>query len=89
MKIKSGYLVKEVAGTYVVVAVGKRASEFNGMINLNETAANLWERLEKGATEDELVKFLTDTYEVGEEKARENVKTFIDKLKTAGVIEGE
>ena len=88
MKIKSGYLLKEVAGTFLVVAVGKRAKEFNGMINLNETAAALWKELEKGATEQTLVAFLLDNYEVEKEQASENVKAFIEKLKEANLLEG-
>lgn len=87
MKIKSGYLLKEVAGTFLVVAVGKRAKEFNGMINLNETAAALWKELESGATEESLVDFLLDNYSVEKELATDNVKGFIEKLKEANLLE--
>ena len=88
MKIKSGYLLKEVAGTFLVVAVGKRAKEFNGMINLNETAAALWERLADGATEEGLVAFLLREYDVDEIRATDIVKVFIEKLKNADLLEG-
>ena len=71
-----------------MVAVGKRAKEFNGMINLNETAAALWKELEKGATEQGLVDFLLSDYEVAEDRARDNVKDFIKKLKDANLLEG-
>ena len=50
MKIKDGFILREVAGSFVVVAVGKRAGEFNGVINLNQTSAFMWRMLEKGAT---------------------------------------
>ena len=43
MKIKSDFLLKKVADSYVVVPVGKATVSFNGMITLNETGAFLWE----------------------------------------------
>lgn len=48
MKIKSDYLLRKVADSYVVVPVGKATVDFNGMINLNETGAFLWQQLQKG-----------------------------------------
>ena len=41
MKIKDGYMVREVAGSQIVVPVGERTVDFNGIITLNETAAFL------------------------------------------------
>ena len=43
MKIKDGFMIREVAGSYVVVPVGKRADEFNGMVHWNETGSFLLE----------------------------------------------
>ena len=88
MKIKSGYLLKEIAGTFLVVAVGRRAKEFGGMINLNETAATIWKELEKGATEEQLVAKLLEEYEVNEKTAKDNVKDFIKQLKDADLLTG-
>ena len=88
MKIKSGYLLKEIAGTFLVVAVGRRAKEFGGMINLNETAATIWKELEKGATEEQLVAKLLEEYEVDEKTAKDNVKDFIKQLKDADLLTG-
>ena len=39
MKIRTGLMMRNVAGSYVVVAAGKEAIDFNGMITLNETGA--------------------------------------------------
>ncbi len=86
MKIKSGYILRNVAGSYIVVAVGDRVKEFNGIINLNETSAFLWKLLEKGATEEELVTALLDEFDVAEEVAKSDVKTFIENLKGANLI---
>ena len=69
MKIKSDYLLRKVADSYVVVPVGKATVDFNGMINLNETGAFLWQQLQKDADEETLLKAMLMEYEVDEETA--------------------
>ncbi len=63
MKIKDGYLLREVAETNVVVPVGA-ALNFSGMITLNGTGAFLWKQLSQDTTEDRLQKALLEEYEV-------------------------
>ncbi len=86
MKIKDGFILREVAGSYLVVAVGAAVKQFNGMINLNETGAFLWRILEKGATEEEAVAELLKEYDVDEETAKADVKAFVTKLTEAGLL---
>ena len=86
MKIKDGFILREVAGSYIVVAVGAAVKQFNGMINLNETGAFLWRILEKGATEEEAVAELLKEYDVDEETAKADVKAFVSKLTEAGLL---
>ena len=45
MKLKDGFLLKEIAGSWVVVPVGEQVVDFQMMITLNETGAFLWEKL--------------------------------------------
>ena len=49
MKIKKGYVLKEIGDSCVVVPIGEAAKTFKGVIALNETAKVLWLTLEKGA----------------------------------------
>lgn len=86
MKIKEGFILRAVADSYVVVAVGEAVKSFNGVINLNETGALLWKTLEKGAEENDLIEALLNEYEVERELAEKDVKTFIKKLTEAGLI---
>ena len=86
LKIKDGFILREVSETYIVLAVGARVKEFNGMITLNETGAFLWKILEKGSTKEELVKALIKEYEVEEELANKDVDAFINKMKGAGLL---
>lgn len=87
MKIKDGFILRQVADTYIVVAVGEEAKKANVMVTLNETGGFLWEKLTTGATEDELLEAILDTYEIDEETARADVNAFIEKVSDSNLIE--
>ena len=86
MKIKDGYILREVAGSFIVVAVGDAVKDFNGVINLNETGAFLWKILESGATEEELLNKLLEEYYVDETVAKSDLENFINKLQEAKLV---
>ncbi|MDD5889073.1 MAG: PqqD family protein [Ruminococcus sp.] len=87
MKVKEDFLLREVAGCYVVVPVGKATVDFNGMLNLNDTGAFLWERLQQETTKEELLKAMLDEYEVTEDIAKKDIDNFITKLKDGNLLE--
>ena len=87
MKIKNDFILKRIAGSYVVVPVRSRAVDFSSVIKLSETGGFLWGFLEKGAAEEELVAHLLDEYEVDEATAAADVGRFIAKLREADLLE--
>ena len=87
MKVKEDFLLRKVAGCYVVVPVGRATVDFNGMLNLNETGAFLWEKLQNDTTKEELVDSLLKEYEISEDIASRDVDVYIKKLEDAGLIE--
>ena len=87
MKIKSDYILKKIAGNYVVVPVRKRAVDFSGIIKLSESGAFLWAILEKGAEREDLVAALLDEYAVDEATAAADVDRFVAKLGEADLLE--
>ncbi len=87
MKIKSDFILRKVADSYVVVPVGKLTLDFNGIINLNETGAFLFELLQKGAEREDLIEKMLEEYEVSPEKAASDIDIFIQKVKEADVLE--
>lgn len=80
MKIKEGFLLREVAGQTVVLPCGE-AMDLNMMITLNGTGKFLWELLEQGSDEASLVKALLAEYDVDAETAEKSVAAFVAKLK--------
>lgn len=87
MKIRNGFIVREVGGKHVVIATGEAARNFNGIIKLNDSAKMLWEMLEGGSCESELADALIERYEVDELTAQNDVSMFVTKLKGAGIID--
>ncbi len=87
MKIKDGYLLKEVAGAHVVVPVGNIS--FNGMLSLNETGVLIWKNLETGCTKEELTNAFLAEYDVSKETAEKDISVFLDKLSRAGILDEE
>lgn len=87
MKIKSDFILRKVADSYVVVPVGKLTLDFNGIINLNETGAFLFGLLQKGADREELIEKMLEEYDVSREKAASDIDIFIQKVKEADVLE--
>ena len=80
MKLKDGFILRTVAGeTVVLPAAG--VTDFDMMITLNETGKLLWEQLEAGAEEADLVKALLAEYDVSEERAAQSVSAFVAHLK--------
>lgn len=85
-KLKDGFVVRKIGEQIMAVPVGKQTSEIHGMIVLTESAELLWNILKTGAEEDELVKVITDTYEVEEAVAKADVKKFLEGLKEQGAL---
>lgn len=77
MKIKEGFAMRNIAGSNIVVPVGKKATEFNGMITLNDTGAFLWNCFQKDITKEDALKMVCNEYEVESEKARKDIEKFV------------
>ena len=87
MKIKDGFLVRSVAGSYIVVAMGEKTVDFNGIMTLNETGYFLWELFAKGSDKASAVKAMTAEYDVSEEQAAADIERFMKQLEDASLAE--
>ena len=86
MKIAEGFVLKNIAGTNVVVPLGTNTVSFKAIITLNETGAFLWQNLEKDTTEEELLKAMLSEYAIDEDTAKADIAEFIDNLKKANLL---
>ena len=85
MKLKDGFILREVAGQTVVLPVGGDL-DLNMMITLNETGAFLWKQLENENDQAGLVAALLAEYDVDEATAKNAVEGFVAKLNENGFL---
>lgn len=87
MRIKEGFLKRQVGERAVVVPIGEAAKDFHGMIHLNETGGELWELLTEETTEEAVLQRMLEIYEIEEEQAKKSLDAFLHKMREAGVLE--
>lgn len=87
MKAKPGFNLRTVCGENIIVAEGEENIDFSNIISMNESSAYLWKNIQgKEFTHEDLVKLLTEEYEVDEATALKDVKALTDLWNQAGII---
>lgn len=88
MKIKNGFVLREMCGENIVTAEGIENINFNKLISLNATAAYLWEALAgKDFTTEDMAGLLVERYGIDMELALKDSENLCNAWKDAGVIE--
>lgn len=73
MRVDKEFVLREIAGDYIIIPTGKTVLEFNGLITVNEVGVSIWNMLQKEVTFDKLVQGILDEYDVEEQVAREDI----------------
>ncbi len=87
MKIKEGFVLREVMGSSVVIATGEASKNFRGMIRLNRTAAEIWKLIGIGYNKEQIKKALLEIYETDRETVEADLEKAIETLFEHGFIE--
>ena len=87
MKIKSGFLLRKIAGTHVVVPIGERVIEFKGMMTLNDHGLFVWDMLQNECSFDEILSSILDDYDIDEETAKADLEEFLALVRKNGALE--
>ena len=87
MKIKEGFVLRQVADNWVVLPVGQASVSFNGMLSLNDPGAILWKALEQGGDRESLTDAICAEYEVERAVALADVEEFLARLEKAGCLD--
>ena len=86
MKLEKEFVLREIAGDYVIIPVGNTVIEFNGLITVNEVGVSIWNMLQNEVTFDQIVQGILNEYEVEESVAREDIREFLDQLIDGGIL---
>ena len=90
MKLRYKFVVRNVSGKPVAVAVGQDNERFNGMIKLNPSGEVIFQMLIQGVSSaEEIVTRFTQRFDITEETARPSVLAFLEQLRKNGLLEEE
>ena len=89
MKIKKGFVLRDVCGEQVIMGEGIGALDFGHLLCLNETATWLWKQAEQQGefTVDSLAEALCGEYDVGAEQAKADVAAIVAEWQKVNVLE--
>ena len=89
MRIKNGFVLREVCGEQVIMGEGIGALDFGKLLCLNETAAFLWSAAVKQGdfTVDSLTEALCGEYEVERDRALSDVQAIVESWQKVNVLE--
>lgn len=88
MKIKKGFVLREMCGEHIVTGEGLENINFNKLITLNSSAAFLWQEIVgREFTAEEMAQLLIDRYGIDKELALKDSTNLCNALLDAGVAE--
>lgn len=86
MKINKEFVLREIAGEYIIIPTGSTVLEWNGLITVNEVGVTIWNMLQEEVTLDQLVQKILEEYDVDEETARKDTEEFLQNLMESGIL---
>lgn len=87
MKIKEGFLLRQVGDNHIVVPVGTQMVDFRCIITLNETGAFIWKQLQTPCTKEDIVSALLAEYDVPAELAAADVDVYLTALREKDLLD--
>ena len=89
MRVKEGFVIREVAGQILVIATGEASKDFHGMVKLNETGKDIWLGLQQGLSVDEIAARIETKYNVESAVALQDVEEFVANMREMGFLADE
>lgn len=89
MRLKEGFVLREVCGETVIIGEGLGAVDFGKLLVLNETAAWLWKQARQMGdfTIESLALRLCEEYDVTDDVAIDDVAGIVGKWQEIDVVE--
>lgn len=90
MKLTSGYMIKEIAGNFVIVPVGQNVVDYKNLLQTNETGAFILQEIKENIPYDKIVEHLMLKYEANEEERdiiKDDLNEFLYYAKKNNLIE--
>ncbi len=87
MKAREGFILRNLAGEYLLMPKGEKIKNYDSVVLMNELSAFVWGKLQNPVTRSDLLEAVLNEYDVDEKTAREDLDGLLAELKEAGVID--
>jgi hypothetical protein len=87
MKAREGFILRNLAGEYLLMPKGEKIKNYDSVVLMNELSAFVWEKMQNPVTQSDLLEAVLNEYDVDEKTAREDLDGLLAELKEAGVID--
>ena len=86
MRASKDFMMREIAGEFILVPVGAAAVKFNGLITMNELGKFIFDLLAEERTVQELAEKIVGEYDVTLDTARTDTEEFLQQLRDVGAL---
>lgn len=86
MRVSTDFILREVAGEWLLVPVGDAAVKLRGLIGLSESGYLIYTLLQKGADRQELLRAVLSEYKVDQATAEADVDAFLFQMRSLGIL---
>jgi hypothetical protein len=87
MKIKDGFVLRNVVDEFIVMPTGDNIAKFDGAVVLNEVSAFVFEQMKRPVSREDLLEAVLNEFEVDEATAKADLDALLEKLTEMGLIE--
>lgn len=87
MKVSKEFILREIAGEYILVPTGASAVKISGLITMNELGCFIFKTLQEGKTIEQLVDAIVAEYTVDRNTAQADAQEFLQQLRDIGGLE--
>lgn len=87
MKIKEGFVLRNVMDEYIVMPTGGNIAKFDGAVVLNEVSAFIYKLLEAPICRDDLLTAVLNEFDVDEATASADLDVLLSKFADMGILE--
>lgn len=86
-RIKSGFILREIAGEYTIVPVDSESLISNALMAPNDSAVFLWKAFQEPSTKEDVVRKGLREYETTEEVIRNSIDHFVESTLKYKILE--
>lgn len=87
MRLKKEFMIREVAGQDVIVATGKEAMKYNGLLTVSPVGRFLLDNYQNAQGISDLIQMVLNEFEVDQETAAKDTVGFTNTMLEQGFIE--